>query len=96
MTRTRINHWAGITPLFLSGAAFALALWAGISGWERNLPDEGAGAHLFQLLMAIQIPIIALYLGTADRDRPRTIVKWLALDLAAIALACAPVAFFHL
>jgi hypothetical protein len=96
MTRTQINRWTGATPLFLSGAAFLLALTAGVTGWERNLPDEGIGAHLFQLLIAAQIPLLGLFLWTADRARTRSTGKWLTIDLAAIALAFAPVALFHL
>jgi hypothetical protein len=96
MTRTRINHWAGIMPLCLSGAAFLIAFAAGVIGWERGLKDEGVAAHLFQLLLALQIPVIALFLATADRSQPRAIGKWLALDLAAIAFAFAPVALLHL
>jgi hypothetical protein len=96
MTRTQINRWIAATPLLLSGAAFLLALTAGVTGWERNLPDEGAAAHLFQLLIAAQIPIVGLFLLTADRARARSIGKWLTIDLAAIALAFAPVALFHL
>jgi len=96
MMRTQINRGAAIMPLFLSGAAFLLALGAGLMGWERNLPDEGTGAHLFQLMIAAQIPLIAILLWTADWSKPRSIGKWLMIDLAAIALACAPVALFRL
>jgi ABC-type sulfate transport system permease subunit len=96
MTRTQINHWTAATPLVLSAAAFLLAFTAGVTGWERNLPDEGVAAHLFQLLIAVQVPIVILFLLTADWAQSRSAGKWLALDLAAIALAFAPVALFHL
>ena len=96
MTRTQINRWTAMTPLLLSGAAFLLALIAGVTGWERDLPDEGAAAHLFQLLIAAQVPIVILFLWTADRAQFRSTGKWLAFDLVAIALAFAPVALFHL
>lgn len=96
MTRMQINRWTTAAPLLLSGAAFLLALTAGLTGWERNLPDEGAAAHLFQLLIAAQVPVILLFLWTADRTHPGSIGKWLALDVAAIALAFVPVALFRL
>jgi len=96
MTRAQINRWATTIPLFLSGAAFLLVLGVVVTGWERHLPDEGAAAHLFQLMIVAQIPLIALFLGTADRSQSRSIGKWLLIDLAAIALACAPVAIFRL
>jgi len=96
MTKSQINRWAAITPLMLSGAAFALVVAALTTGWERGLRDEGAAAHLFQLFIAAQLPLFALFLATADRSRAQAIVKWLALDAAGIALALAPVAIFHL
>jgi len=96
MTKSQINRWAAIAPLILSGAALALVVKAVTTGWERNLRDEGMAAHLFQVLVAAQIPLVALFLATADRNRMQAMVKWLALDMAAIALACAPVAIFHL
>jgi len=94
--RTHLNRWAATIPLFLSGAAFLLAFGVGVTGWERNLSDEGPGAHLFQLMIAAQIPLIAVLLWTADWSQPRSIGKWLMIDLAAIALALAPVALFRL
>jgi hypothetical protein len=96
MTRTQINRWTAMIPLLLSGAAFLIALAAGVTGWERNLPDEGAAAHLFQLLIAAQFPLIALFLWTGRRGGVRSLGKWLALDVAAIALAFVPVALFRL
>jgi len=96
MTRTRINHWTAATPLLLSGAAFLIALTAGLTGWERNLSDEGVAAHLFQLLIAAQVPMVILFLLTTDWAQSRSAGKWLALDLAAMAIAFAPVALFHL
>jgi len=94
--RAQINRWAATIPLLLSGAAFLLAFAAGVTGWERNLSDEGLGAHLFQLLIAAQIPLVAILLWTADWSHSRFVGKWLAIDLAAIVLACAPVVLFHL
>ena len=96
MARTQINRWTTAAPLLLSGAAFLLALTAGVTGWERNLPDEGLAAHMFQLLIAVQVPIVILFLWTADRVRSRSTGKWLALDLPGIALAFAPFTLFHL
>jgi hypothetical protein len=96
MTKSQINRWAAITPLMLSGAALALVVAVVTTGWERGLRDEGTAAHLFQLLIAAQIPTLALFLASADRNRLRTVAKWLALDAAGIALALAPVGIFRL
>jgi len=96
MTRTRMNHWAGIAPFVLSGLALVLVLTVVATGWERHLPDEGTAAHLFQLMIAAQIPIIALFLWTSERTRLRSTTGKLVCQLAAIGFALAPVALFHL
>lgn len=96
MTRVRINRWTAAAPFFMSGAALALVLGVVATGWERNLPDEGAAAHLFQLLIAAEIPIVALFLGTADRTRFPATLRLLAAQVLAILLAIGSVALFHL
>jgi len=96
MTRSQIHRYAAIIPLVLSGLALALVVWVVGTGFERDLRDEGLAAHLFQLLIAAELPILALFLATADRSQTRTLFKWLALQMGAIALAFAPVAIFKL
>ena len=96
MTRAQINKWAGILPLSFSALALALVLFVIATGWERNLPDEGAAAHSFQLLIAGQLSLIALFLGTANRSRPAPILRRLALQAAGIALAMGAVLLFRL
>lgn len=96
MTKSRINRWAAIISLILSGAALAVVVTVVTTGWERSLRDEGTAAHLFQLLIAAQMPIFALFLASADRNQLRAVSKWLALDAAGVALALAPVAIFRL
>lgn len=96
MTRTQVNRWAGYMPLLLSGAALALVLFVVATGWERGLKDEGAAAHIFQLLIASEVPLILLFLWTADRSRLPAVLRMLAVQFAAVMLALGPVAFFHL
>ena len=78
-------------PVAMSLAALGLVLGhIALFGTARQA-DEGAAAHLWQLLMAGQIPIIALFAVTS---LPRTHGKalWvLALQGAAIIAAAAPV-----
>jgi hypothetical protein len=58
--------------------------------------DEGATAHLFQLLIAGQVPVIAFFaIGWLSR-LPGAALKVMALQAVAIAAACAPVWYFHL
>lgn len=58
-------------------------------------PDEGAAAHLWQLLMAGQLPIVAFF-GIRWLPRaPRCALQVLALQAAAAVAALAPVYFLH-
>jgi len=96
MTRSSLNRFSGRLPVVMSLLAFALVAIALIAGWERHEKDEGAVAHIFQLLVAAQAPIILVFLTTADwREFPRP-ARILALQLGALALALAPVAIFRL
>lgn len=89
MARLLINRFAVVLPLLLSAAAFTLVL-ANILAGVRPEGDEGASAHIWQLLMVAQIPVILLFLKTADW-RSRSTLLLLALQLAAFVLACVPV-----
>lgn len=89
MTRSRVNHLSFIIPLLFSGLALALVL-ANIVAAVPPQPDENASAHIFQLLIAAQLPLIALFVATADW-RSWSPVRLLAVQAAAIALACLPV-----
>ena len=96
MTRTKINLAAGLLPVAMSLAALAIVLIAVTTGWERNLADEGVAAHLFQLLIVGEIPVILLFLLTAERSRTRPIIGLAAVQAAAIGMALGSLAFFHL
>jgi hypothetical protein len=66
MNWQRINRVSGITPMVMSFVAFLLVLVAVSAGWEKGQTDEGSTAHIFQILIAGQAPIILLFLITAD------------------------------
>jgi hypothetical protein len=53
--------------------------------------DEGAAAHLWQLLMAAQIPVIAFFALTWLPRTPRPALLVLTLQMAAGLAAAAPV-----
>jgi len=96
MTRARLNRLAAVLPLFCSLAAFALVVTALALGWETHDADEGAAAHLFQLLIVAQLPFIAAFVATADWRRIVTPARMLGLQAGALMLALAPVAIFRL
>ena len=95
-TRESINGVSGIAPVLMSLAAFGLVLFAVITGWERHLADEGAAAHIFQLLICLELPIGAVFLWTADWRKTRPVLGLLAAQAAALLLALGSVRFFGL
>ena len=96
MYSQKINRISAIAPIVMSLAAFLVVLAAVTTGWGQDTKDEGASAHVFQLLIALQIPFILAFLVTADWSRLMRLIAVLSLQVAAIALAFAPVAYFKL
>jgi hypothetical protein len=92
----KINGISALVPIVMSLAAFIVVLAAVTTGWGQETKDEGAAAHVFQLLIALQIPFILAFLVTADWSRLMRQIAVLSLQVAAIALAFAPVAYFKL
>jgi hypothetical protein len=52
-------------------------------------PDEGALAHIFQITIVLLVPMILLFLGTADWKQPVRNARRLAFPAAALLLAFA-------
>ena len=96
MTRQQLNRLSGVTPIVMSLLAFAIVAAAVATGFEKGEKDEGAAAHVFQLLIVAQAPFILAFLATAEWDRLVRVARWLALQVAALVLAFAPVAYFRL
>jgi hypothetical protein len=57
--------------------------------------DEGAAAHVWQLLMATQVPIVAFFAFKWVPLSPRQAVRVLALQAGAALAAMAPVFLLH-
>jgi bacteriorhodopsin len=96
VSRQKINSISAIAPVVMSLTAFLIVLMVVVTGWERNLKDEGAAAHIFQLLMVAQMPFILTFLVTTNWKRGLRIVRSLGIQFAAIGLALGSLAFFHL
>ena len=90
MTARQINRMSGTLPLVFSAAAFVLVM-ANIVAGTPPQPDENASAHLWQLLMALQLPLIGLFVVTADWSRWRTPATILIVQGLAIVAAAVPV-----
>ena len=96
MNRQKINRVSAIVPVVMSLLAVALVLVVVTTGWERHLNDEGAAAHIFQLLIVVQVPFILAFLATADWRRFAAIARPVALQVGSLFLAVGSVVFFKL
>jgi hypothetical protein len=82
----QVNRVSSIAIVVLSLAALLVVLW----GYTQPpLPDEGAGAHIFQLAIVGLIPTTFVFLATADWSRPLRSGRPLAVSAAATVLAFA-------
>ena len=91
-----IKHPSGWLPIAMSLAALALVLGhVALYGAAREA-DEGTAAHIWQILMAAQVPIIAFF---AIKWLPRATgpaLAVLALQGATAIAALAPVFYYGL
>jgi hypothetical protein len=84
-----------LTALALLGVAYVFALARGQAGLVRE-PDEGAIAHLWQILMAGQLPVLAFFVIKWLPRAPKQTLCVLALQAGAVLAAMAPVYFLNL
>jgi len=96
MDRQKLNLVSATICILMSFQAFLVVLLVVTTGWDRHVKDEGAAAHIFQLLIACQLPFVLAFLATADWGRVKTIVRPLAMEAGALALAFGTVVFFKL
>ena len=78
-------------PVAMSLAALAIVLVHVIMSGTARQADECTAAHLWQLLMAAQIPIIAFFAIRWLPQSPRSVLPVLALQAVAALAALAPV-----
>lgn len=85
-------------PLAMSIAALVLVLGhvALVGVAAARQPDEGAIAHIFQLLIVAQIPLVAFFVIKWLPRAPRISLSVLALQAVAVIAALTPVYFFNL
>ena len=82
-------------PLAMSGAAIVLiASYIVLFGTARQA-DEGTAAHLWQFLMAGQVPVILVFAAKWLPEKPGEAVRVLALHALAVLLAAVPVWWFQ-
>lgn len=96
LNRDVLHRVCAIAPVVMSLLAFFIVVVVVTTGWQRHDRDEGTAAHLFQLLILLQIPLFAIFLATANWRRPGAMATAVLFQLAALALAFGPVAYFRL
>jgi hypothetical protein len=91
MNVQRINRVSGTMITILSLAA----LLAVLSGYfQAPQTDEGSAAHIFQLSIALLLPVGAAFLTTVDWTRP--LLGMRRLILPAVVLSIAFAALYYL
>jgi hypothetical protein len=93
--RNTLKHPSAFLPIGMSLLAVAVVLTHLVLVGTARQPDEGTAAHLWQLLMAGQLPIILFFGVRWLPSAPRHALVVLALQVAAAVAALAPVYFLH-
>jgi hypothetical protein len=93
---TMIKRPSAFVPVAMSLAALAIVLVHIIRSGVAREADEGTAAHLWQLLMAAQIPIVAFFAVRWLPQSPRLALPVLALQAVAALAALAPVYLLNL
>jgi hypothetical protein len=90
-----LKRSSALVPLAMSLAALAIVIgYAAMFGIARQA-DEGTAAHLWQLLMVGQVPIVAYFAMRWLPTQPRQGLLVLALQLGAALAAMFPVWWFR-
>jgi hypothetical protein len=90
-----LKHPSAFLPVAMSLVALATVLvFITMHGTAPQM-DEGAAAHIWQLLMAAQAPIVLFFAIKWLPQAPRQAVVILALQIGAALAAMAPVFVLH-
>lgn len=91
-----IRQPSAFLPVAMSLVALVVVLGhIALFGVAREA-DEGAAAHIWQLLIALQVPIMAFFAIKYLPQKPKQTLLVLAFQVVAILIACAPVFFLKL
>lgn len=92
---TMLKHPSAFLPVAMSLAALATVfVFIALHGTAPQ-EDEGAAAHIWQLLMVAQLPIVLYFAIKWVPQAPRQAVPILALQVGAALAAVAPVFLLH-
>jgi hypothetical protein len=92
---TILKHPSAFLPVAMSlGALATVLIFITLRGTAPQA-DEGAAAHIWQLLMAAQAPIVLFFAIKWVPQSPRQALPILALQVGAGLAAMAPVFLLH-
>ncbi len=95
MDKALLARPSALVPVGMSLAALAIVVtYVALFGTARQA-DEGTAAHLWQLLMAGQVPVIAFFALRWAPTRPKQGLTILALQIVAGLAAMFPVWWFQ-
>lgn len=86
-----LRQKSALLPIIMSVTALGIVLGHFAVYGVVHEADEGTPAHLFQLLMVAQVPMIAWFALTALPRAPRAAMRVLAMQAAAAIAAFASV-----
>ena len=82
---------SAFTPIIMSFAALGVVLVAIAIGAAKPEPDENAGAHIWQILMAGQLPFLGWFAVRWLTSDFKAALPIIALQIVAFAAALLPV-----
>lgn len=91
-----VKQPSALVPLAMSLLALAVVLGSIALFGVVHDRDEGAAAHIWQILMAGQMPILVFFAIKWLPRAPKQTLYVLALEAGAVLAAMAPVFLFHL
>ncbi len=90
-----LKHPSAFLPVAMSLGALATVLGFLTLNGPAPQADEGTAAHVWQILMAAQVPIVVFFAFKWVPQSPRQAVPILALQVGAALVAMAPVFLLH-
>ncbi len=91
-----LKHPSAFLPVAMSLAALAMVLLHITMYGAVREADEGTAAHIFQLLMVLEMPVILFFAVKWLPKTPKQALQILVLQICAILGAIAPVIIFNL
>jgi hypothetical protein len=96
MNLSALKHPSALVPLAMSFVALALVVVHTAMYGVVHEADEGTPAHIFQLLMLVQVPIVAFFALKWLPQNPQSAMLVLALQAGAALAAIAPIIILKL